>query len=289
MANVLGSGEHRYELVPSWPEMPKYWAFGGPSDAAVNSAGEVHIFSRGDHPLTVWDQAGNFITSWGEGTIQAKGSHGIFITPDDHVWLSDMYQHVVTEHLPSGETVRELGMRMMPSPEWDGRPFNMPTGIASSPTGEVFVSDGYGSHRVHRFSPAGELQHSWGEPGSGPGQFALLHNVGVDSRGRVFICDREANRIQIFDRDGNYLDQWTGFRGPADLWIAGETIYVSEQFDGAGVSILTLDGDLIASWRGDKGPGKGTIKSGHGICADSDGSIYVTDLGADRVQKFARV
>ena len=289
MATVVGSGEYRYEVVPSWPKMPKYWSFGGPSDAAVNSNDEVHVFSRGKHPVTVWDTEGNFITSWGEGEIAEGGAHGVFITPDDHVWLADMYDHVVTEHKPDGEQVRQLGMRHRPSPHADGRPFNMPTGVARAPTGEIFVSDGYGSSRVHKFSPDGELLLSWGDQGKGLGEFALLHNVGVDSRGRVLICDRENNRIQFFDGDGNYLEQWTDFTGPGDIWIRDDIIYVNEQFGNAGVSIWTLEGDLITRWRVGEGPGGDSLLGGHGITVDSEGSIYVTALGSDSVQKLVRV
>ena len=200
MAAIVGSGDYRYEIVESWPKMPKYWNFGGPSDAAVNSDDEVYVFSRGVHPVTIWDTDGNFISSWGEGEF--RGPHGIHVAPDDHVWLTDMYEHVVTKHAPGGERLLELGMRMMPSPAWDARPFNMPTGVASMPDGGVVVSDGYGGHRVHRFDADGNLALSWGGPGSGPGEFALLHNIGVDGRGRIFVCDREADRIQIFDGEG---------------------------------------------------------------------------------------
>jgi DNA-binding beta-propeller fold protein YncE len=289
MATVVGSGDYRYEVAPSWPKMPKYWSFGGPSDAAVNSNDEVHVFSRGAHPVTIWDTEGNFITSWGEGDISEGGAHGIFITPDDHVWLAHMYDHVVTEHKPNGEQLLELGMRHRPSPHADGRPFNMPTGVARAPTGEIFVSDGYGGSRVHKFSRNGDLLLSWGGQGKGPGEFALLHNVGVDSRGRVLICDRENDRIQFFDGDGNYLEQWTDFTGPGDVWIRDDIIYVNEQFGGAGVSIWTLEGDLISRWRAGGGPGGDSLLPGHGITVDSEGSIYVMALGGDSVQKLVRV
>ena len=168
MAAIVGSGDYRYEIVESWPKMPKYWNFGGPSGAAVNSDDEVYVFSRGIHPVTIWDTDGNFISSWGEGEFDLRGPHGIHVAPDDHVWLTDMYEHVVTKHAPGGERLLELGMRLMPSPAWDARPFNMPTGVASMPDGGVVVSDGYGGHRVHRFDADGNLALSWGGPGSGP-------------------------------------------------------------------------------------------------------------------------
>ena len=131
---------------------------------------------------------------------------------------------------------------------------------------------------------------SWGREGTGPGEFVNLHNIGVDSRSRVFICDRENHRIQLFDSQGNFLEQWTDVQAPGDLWIKDDIVYVVEQGGGCAVGIWTLDGELITRWRGDEGPGRGTLIAAHGICVDSHGSIYVTEIHhAERVQKFQRV
>ena len=284
---VVGSGDYRYERVPSWPKLPKYWSFGLASDGAVNSQDEVHIFSRGGHPLTIWDTEGNLVSSWGEGTF-SDNPHGIYIAPNDNVWLVDRDYHIATEYTPAGKPIRRLGNKYMAAAAFMGRPFNLPSGLAIAPNGELFVSDGYGGHRVHKFSPEGELLLSWGRQGTGPG--ALLHNIWVDRNSRVFICDRENNRIQIFDAQGSYLEEWTDLRAPGDLWIKDDVVYVIEQGEGSGVSIWTLDGELMTRWRGNEGAGKGTLLGGHGICVDSQGSIYVTEIGkGDRVSKFLRV
>jgi len=286
---TVGSGDYTYEREPSWPAMPRYWSFGAASDGAVNSRDEVHIFSRGDHPLTIWDRDGNFISSWGERTFSAN-PHGIYIAPNDNVWLVDRDFHIATEYSPDGKPLRTLGEKLAPSPAYIGGPFNMPSGLAVAPNGEIFVSDGYGGHRVHKFSASGELLKSWGKQGTGPGEFALLHNVWVDSRSRVFICDRENNRLQIFDDQGGFLEEWTDLWMPGDLWIRDEVVYVVEQGGSSGVSVWTLDGELITRWRGNEGAGKGMLLGGHGICVDSEGSIYVTEIGeGQRVSKFARV
>jgi len=113
----------------------------------------------------------------------------------------------------------------------------MPSGLAISPGGELFVSDGYCSRRVHKFSPEGELLLSWGSPGEGPGEFAFVHNLAVDPTVRVFVCDRENDRIQIFDADGGYLKWWTDLPLPGDLYIRDGVAYVVEQGDRGGVSI----------------------------------------------------
>ena len=288
MAITVGSGDYRYELVPSWPNMPRFWSFERASDGAVNSRDEIHIFSRGKHPLTIWDVDGNFISSWGEGEFSTE-AHGIYIAPNDNVWLVDRDYHIATEHKPDGTLLRTLGNKLAPSPSFVGNPFNMPSGLAIAPNGDLFVSDGYGGHRVHRFSPEGELKLSWGKQGTGPGEFALLHNIWVDADSRVFICDRENDRIQIFDREGNYLEEWTDLNKPGDIWVSDGVVHVVEQGEECGVSLWNLQGDLIVRWRGNDGQ-SGMLTAPRGLCVDSQGSIYVTEIGeAQRVTKFQRL
>ena len=286
---TVGDGEFTYEPVPFWPNLPKYWDLGMASDGAVNSRDEVHIFSRGIHPVTIWDIAGNFISSWGEGQFSVN-PHGIYIAPNDNVWLVDRDYHIATEYTPSGQALRTLGEKLAPSPSFIGKPFNMPSGIAIAPDGNIFVSDGYGGHRVHKFSADGKLILSWGRQGTGPGEFALLHNIWVDSRNRVLVCDRENHRIQIFDGIGNFLCEWTDLVAPGDIWIKDDIVHVIEQGDGCAVSLWSLDGELITRWKGNQGAGIGTMTDGHGICVDSEGNIYVTEIGnAQRVQKFQKI
>ena len=269
--------------------MPKYWEFGIASDVYVNSADEIHVFSRGLHPLTIWDKDGNFISSWGEGTF-SNNEHGIYITKEDTIWLVDSWFHIATEHKPNGELIRTIGNKLQPSETYNGLPFNMPTGLSISSKGDIFISDGYGNKKVHKFDSNGELIKSWGTFGDKPGEFAIVHNLEFDSKDRLFVCDRENNRIQIFDDEGNFLEEWTDLFMPGDLWIKDDIVYVCEQTEQGGVSIWTTEGELITRWHGDRGDGKGTILSGHGICVDSEGSIYVAELSpAERVQKFQKV
>lgn len=286
---TVGSGDYRYELVPSWPKLPRYWSFGAVADAAVSSSDEVYVFSRGLHPLTVWDLEGNFITSWGEGRFSAM-PHGVTIAPNGNVWLVDRDYHVATEHTQDGTLVRTLGNKLDPSPTFYGQPFNMPTALAIAPAGHLFVSDGYGNRRVHKFTPEGELLLSWGSPGTAPGEFALVHGVWVDAAGRVLVCDRENARIQIFNEDGEYVEEWSDFHSPNIAVVHGDVVYVTELLHGGVVSLWTLDGTLITRWSGSEGPGKGTLIRPHGLCVDSQGSIYVTEVAAGaRVQKFQRI
>ena len=283
---IVGSGDYRYECLPEWPVMPRYWRFVHASDIAVNSRDEVYVFSRGGHPITVWGADGDFITSWGEGDFLMP--HGIYIAPNDNIWLVDTQYHIATEHAPDGELIRTLGNKLQPSAGYEGLPFNMPTGLATALSGEIFVSSGYGGYLVHKFSPEGELLLSWGRQGTGPGEFVNLHNIWVDERSRVFICDRENDRIQIFDDQGQFLEAWTDLLMPQDLWIRDGIVYVAESHDeSVGLSIWTLDGDLVTRWRESEGTGKGTLGAAHGIAVDAESSIYATDV--DWVRKFRRL
>ena len=287
---TVGSGAFTYEVVEPWPAaMLKYWSFESVVGVAVNSLDEVHVLSLSKHPLTIWSADGLLVSAWGEGTFSAN-PHGIHIDRDDHVWTVDRDYHIATEHSPGGDVLRTLGNRLLPSPTAIGEPFNMPSGIAMGPNGDIFVSDGYGGHKMHRFSPDGSLTLSWGGPGSGPGEFVLLHNTEVDSRGRVYVCDRMNGRVQLFDACGGFLEQWTGFEEPCEVYIRDDVVYVAEQGDGSAVSIWTLDHELLARWRGDEGPDRGTLTAAHGICVDSEGSIYVAQVrGEPLVRKYRRV
>lgn len=296
---TVGSGEHRYEVVPEWPNMPEAWEFGLVSDVAVDSRDNIWVYSRGEQPVTWWTPDGNLAGSWGWGMSDAffKEPHGMFIDCDDNVWLTEKQRHTVTKHDRYGNLLLELGIR-----DWasvtvthDGRhgdPFNSPTGVAIAADGRIFVSDGYGNRRVHRFAPDGQLEHAWGLPGKGPGQFALPHNIGIDENGRVYVCDRENNRIQIFDMDGNYITEWTDVTGPGDVHFRGDGVaYVIEQGGQRAVSIWTLDGDLITRWHGDDdGNVLGAV---HGIWSDSAMNLYVAEIGTpeigQRVRKYLKI
>ena len=286
---MLGSGDFKYERVPVWPNLPKYWDFGATSDVDVNSSDEVHVFSRGKHPLTIWDLEGNFISSWGEGEF-SNNEHGIFIDSHDCVWLVDANYHLVTKHSPDGSLLTTLGKKMIPSDTYYGHPFNMPSGLSISSKGDIYVSDGYGNKRVHKFDRFGLLDKSWGKFGTGKSEFAIVHNLTVDKFDRVFVCDRENNRVQIFNSEGEYLEEWNDLHMPGDIYIDNDVVYIVEQTEVGGVSRWTLEGEVITRWWAHKGEGKGTLISGHGICVDSQGSIYVAELSpANRVSKFQKI
>lgn len=282
----FGSGAYTYEVVEGWGKLPAGWKFGWIPAVAVDSRDRVYVYSRSEHPMVVFDREGQFLASWGEGIL--KDAHGLFIDSNDIVWCVERQTHCVHKFSADGKLLLTLGTPGRPGAE--GKPFNLPTDIAFSSTGEIFVSDGYGNRCVHKFSPDGELLYSWGREGSGPGEFNFPHGVRVDRRDRVLVCDRENNRVQIFNTDGEYLTEWTGFLRPDFLYIGSdETIYVAEL--GHRVSILTPDGERITDWGGGVSSSRpGEFLAGpHGIWGDSRGDLYVSEVQADgRLQKFVR-
>ncbi len=286
---ALGTGKFQYQLVPNWAKLPPGWSLDHPTDVAVDSQDRVYIFSRSAHPIIVLDRNGNLLNTWGEGEF--PWSHGIFIQPDDSVYLTDGYLHQVLKYTTDGKLLKAWGTKYAPGVSYYRRPFNMPTGIAFAPNGDMFVSDGYGNRCVHKYDAAGNFCLTWGEGGEGPGQFSIVHNIGVDSKSRVYVCDRENYRIQIFDADGKYLTEWRDLNFPADVFITkNDEIFVAE-IGGKKtprISVLDTSGKVLSRWDNATGEGKGAIMSPHGIWLDSRGDMYVTELNHKRIQKFAK-
>jgi DNA-binding beta-propeller fold protein YncE len=196
MTIKMGSGKFIYAVYPDWAKLPKGWSFLEVVDAAVDLQDRVYVFSRGEHPLTVFDRDGNFLTSWGEG--QFKRPHGITIGPENTLYLADDGGHAIYQFTLDGKLMMTIGTPGKGAGFMSGQPFQQPTKVARDPkTGELYISDGYGNARVHKFTGEGKYVSSWGGPGIDAGQFNLPHSVALDKEGRVFIADRENLRIQI--------------------------------------------------------------------------------------------
>ncbi len=309
----FGSGKYTYELVDGWAKLPEGWSFKDVCGLAIDSQDRVYALNRGAHPVIVFDREGNLLTSWGEGLF--KRAHGAGIGPDGAIYCTDDELHVVYKFTPEGKLLQTLGNKSQPSDtgyvqEWfdffwslttikrGGPPFNRPTGVAISSSGEIYVSDGYGNARVHKFAPDGTLLLSWGEPGYATGQFRLPHFIWVDKQERVWVADRENSRIQIFNAQGEFLNQWEDLIRPTDICIDDDGIvYISELCQR--VSLFSDDGKRVTSWsnEGGKDTEKLLFIAPHTIVVDSHGDIYVgevsmTGSGVDRgprtMQKFAR-
>lgn len=262
---AVALGEQRYAVERHWGRLPGDMTFGFISQVAADSSGNVYLLQRGDPPVLVFDPSGAFIKSWGADLI-ADG-HGIYIDAEDRVFIVDRDAHQVLVCDADGALLFALGERHRPRLQ---APFNHPTDAAVASDGEIYVSDGYGNTAVHRFSAAGEHLQTWGETGSGPGELLMPHSIWIDQQDRVLVADRENNRVQLFSRDGAYLDTWTGFHKPMDLFgDARGMIYVSDQVPR--ITMVAPDGSAV-------GRGRGTISGGHGIWGDRDGNLFIAEL-----------
>ena len=169
MATIVGQGDYKYEIKENWAKLPDGWSFKEVAAVGVDRQDNVYCFTRGEHPVIVFDRDGNFLRSWGEG--QYIRAHGVHMGPDDSIYLTDDGGHFVRKCSLDGKVLLELGVPGKPAPYLSGEPFNRCTHTALSPKGEIYVSDGYGNAKVHKYAPDGKLLLSWGEPGSDPGQF----------------------------------------------------------------------------------------------------------------------
>lgn len=286
MVTVLGEGDFRYQVVEDWPKLPLGFVLGDVAGAVLDSKQRLFCYTRGPNPVVVLSREGKLLDSWGHGVF--GGTHGIGIGIDDTIFCTDVRNHVIHQFTPEGELIRTLGS---PAGRFSGLPFNKPSHLAVSPTsGDVFVTDGYGNSRVHRFSPEGEFIESWGSVGTGVGQFVIPHNIVIDKDDYLYIADRENHRIQIFDSKGKHEETWPGVWRAAGLALGSDgTVYVAEMpppvyiLDAPGlghaVSVFTKNGTLVARLGEDTiGENAGEFSAPHGIAVDDDGSLYVCEM-----------
>jgi hypothetical protein len=291
VSTVLGQGELRYEVAGDWGGLPDGWALNDVAAVAVDGKDRVYVFNRGAHPMIVLDREGKFLRSWGEGVFTR--AHGLHIGPDDNLYCTDDGDHTVRKCTPEGKVLLAIGIPGKPAPYMQGEPFNRCTHTALSPRGDIYVSDGYGNARVHKFSPDGKLLHSWGEPGCDPGQFNIPHNIWADEQGWVYVADRENHRVQVFNGEGRYETQWNNLHRPCALcaeagrngrFFVGElgpTMPVNRDMPNLGprITVVSHEGKLISR--------VGTLPAGtkldqfvapHGLALDSRGDLYVGEV-----------
>src|SRR5260221_5810430 len=218
MAVVLGTDGYRYEVNDGWAKLPPGYEFNADVAAVgVDRQDNVYAFNRGKHPMCVFDRAGNLLRTWGEGIYPR--AHGVFMAPDDTIWLTDDADHTVRHCTLDGKVLLTIGIPGKPAPYMSGEPFHRCTHTAMSPNGDyLYISDGYGHSRIHKFTVDGKWLSAWGEPGTDPGQFNIPHNICCDPDGWVYVADRENHRVQVFDGNGKYETQWNNMHRPCGLY-----------------------------------------------------------------------
>lgn len=266
----------RYAVERDWGRQPAEFGKAMVSQIAVDRSGRVHAFRRGEPPVLVFAPDGAFACSYGEGRV--ADAHGIYVDRDDRVFLVDRDGHQVIACTVAGEEILRLGKRH--APQWE-EPFNHPTDVAVAADGEIFVSDGYGNARIHRFGPDGRYLGGWGEVGNGPGQFMTPHALWVDADDRVLVVDRENDRVQLFDRRGAWLGEWRGLCRPMDIFVddAGVT-YVTDQVPS--LTAFAPDGRRLGRCRP-------SLNGAHGICGDAQGNLFLSEIQPNCITRMRLV
>ena len=250
------------------------------------------------NPIMLFDATGRFVRAWGDGLFSngkvggiapgdrqpgqsgytavygaagchACGAHAIRVDPDGNIWVVDAPGHVIYKMDATGRVLMELGSKGVSGVS--RTTFNLPTDVAFGPAGEIYVSDGYGNARVVKYDADGQYALQWGSRGTGPGEFGLPHNLAVDATGRVYVTDRDNQRVQVFSADGEFLTEWRDIGGNSALFMT------SDQQIWTGGTLRNLEGRVVTTLPGGNG--------GHGMTQTPDGEVFVAQL-AGQVQKF---
>jgi 6-bladed beta-propeller len=226
-------------------------------------------------------------TQWDHLCADGRGPHTILISPYDpehNVWVVDDIHHQIFKFSNDGKKLlMTLGERDEPGN--DPTHFKRPTDIAWLPDGTFFVSDGYGNSRVVKFDKNGKFVMTWGVRGTGNGEFNTPHSITIDRNRRVYVADRANQRIQVFDENGKYLDQFPKIAQPYHIRISDDQyLWV---FSGPLDKFLKYDlnGHLLYAW-GTHGTNPGLFWAVHEFSADSAGNLYTAEVFGGRVQKF---
>ena len=280
-ANVSTLG---FKLVPNWDQLPAGWYYDEASWVAIDAKGHVYVFNRGPHNIIEYEPNGKFVRSFGEGMFTR--THGARFDSEGNLWGVDVNGHTILKLDPQGRVKMVLDRKNTEGKNDDPTLFNRPADAVVAPNGDIYVADGYGNSRVVKFNKDGKFLKAWGKKGTGPGEFNLVHTVAMDKRGRVYVGDRENYRIQIFDSEGNFLNQWTNVGSPWSIDITTDQRIFMADGHNNDVLILNLEGQVLGKV-GTPGKLPGEFIHSHGIAVTPDGKdFYVAETVNWRVQKF---
>ncbi|HKE85180.1 MAG TPA: peptidyl-alpha-hydroxyglycine alpha-amidating lyase family protein [Vicinamibacterales bacterium] len=290
----------RYRTSRDWGQLPPgvVWA----AVTAVEPApdGSIYVIhrcfenscaGRPEAPILKYDKTGKLLASWGAGMFIFP--HGATVDRDGNLWVTDARGengkgHQVFKFSPTGKVLMTLGKAGVSGSGPDL--FDQPTDVVVTPGGDIFVTDSHRNgknNRVVHFSKDGKFIKEWGKKGSGPGEISEPHTIAIDSRGRVFVGDRENNRIQIFDQDGTFISQWHQFGRPSGISITkDDTIYVTDSESGPdtgahelmgikkGIRIGSAKTGVVTTFIEDMESTVADHSGAEGIGVDAQGNVY---------------
>jgi DNA-binding beta-propeller fold protein YncE len=302
-----------YRSIENWARMPDGRTWGSSAGVYVDPTGtSVWVAERcganscaGSDlaPILRFDMSGRLLKAFGAGMFVFP--HGIFVDQDGNVWVTDGQGkdgkgQQVFKFSPEGKVLLTLGKAGVAGDGPDE--FNAPSAVLVAPNGDIFVGDGHGGNtnaRIVKFNKDGKLIKTWGKKGSAPGDIDIPHTLAMDSRGRLFLGDRQNNRIQIFDQNGTFLDQWSQFSRPSGIFIdKNDTIYVadsesesvSKNHDGwkRGIRIGRVSDGVVTGFIPDPVDKTTGTSAAEGVAADPAGNIYGAEVGPKRLMKYVK-
>ena len=310
-----------YQAVAGWwkpaADHDDTWTWGEVSGVAVDTPDRIIVAVWGDRSadgteregssnyLVVVDRDGNVVENWSQWDTTFNKPHQVYISPYDperHVWVVErgggrgVHMQVMKFTNDGSELVMRLGEPDHPTSREEARAnpnpgpytYGEPAVLAFLPDGSFLLGDGYWNTRIIKYDAEGEYLMEWGEAGSGPGQFDLVHGLAVDREQRVYVADRRNNRVQVFTEDGAFIEEWPDITDPVGVfidehhavWVISASLHRLLKYN--------RDGELQHSWGAYGGPG-GLAGGGfrpHQIDVDQEGNVYVASWSGGWLNKF---
>jgi len=313
-----------YRTVENWFKLPAPRTWGSLSAVDIDRDGNVWVAERcgmnscagrPDPPVLKFDAGGNLVRSFGAGLLVFP--HFLRVDPDGNVWVVDGLPpgggsaagtegkgHRAIKFSPDGKVLMTLGKAGVPGDGPDT--FNQPSAVAIAPNGDIFIADGHGGNtnaRIVKFTRDGKFIKTWGKKGTAHGEFDTPHALAFDSQGRLFVADRANDRIQIFDQEGKFLDEWKQFSRPSGLYIdRNDVLYVSDsesrERDGyghhpgwkRGIRVGSAKDGTVTAFIPDTfaTPEQASTSGPEGVAADSSGAVYGAEVGQKDLKKYVR-
>ena len=282
-----------FHVVPNFLRLPSNITMAEVVGVAVSSSGQIVVLHRGKQPILEFNPDGTFMRSIGEG-LPFEGPHSVRFDRDNNLWYIDAGTNLIFKFDAQRRVQMVLGRRpepwtwathvierAIPAPS----NFYQPTDVTWGPDGSIYVSDGYGNSRIAKFNKDGVLVKHWGERGTGPGEFNTPHSIVIDPQNNLIVADRQNGRIQVFDTDGKFKEQWRPGGNPWSLCLTSgpnPVLYVGSV---GRVLKMSLDGKVLGAM-GKFGRVPGMFDWVHAVACPDEGTVYAAQELSFRLDKI---
>jgi NHL repeat len=310
-ASITGQ-PNPYTTIEKWGQLPAGRTWGSTSAVDVAPNGHIWVAERcgantcaGSNvpPILEFDPSGQLLKTFGAGLMVFP--HGFHVDRDGNIWVTDGQGkdgkgHQVFKFSPEGKILLTLGKAGVAGAALDE--FNQPSDVVVAPNGDIFVADGHdaGSNmRIVKFAKDGKFIKTWGKPGAAPGEFSVPHGLAFDSKGRLFVADRANNRLQIFDQDGKFLEQWKQFSRLSGIYIdRNDILYGADSESNTkrnpgwkrGIRVGSVRDGKVTAFIPDPetNPDASSTSGAEGVAADARGNIFGAEVGPKMIKKYVK-